>query len=1065
MPATPKSGGPIGPGAPARSVLMVLYFFPPVGGISTSRNIRNVEYLPRFGWSPVVVTPAEAGYPVKDPSLLDLVAPSVEVIRTGSIEAGHVREWVSWIGKFLRVPRPGRMRATRSEPIRDRGTTDSGSSAPREPDGLLFRIRRFVFFPDDQIGWLPFALRAALRRHRVAPVDVVYSTASPITSHLVAGLFKRRTGVPWVAEFRDPWLGTALAKPIPWLHRRIKAKVEHWIIRTADQVVFLAPSTARMYQERYPFATNFVVIPNGYDRSETSASSRPAEAVRRFRIVYTGLLFRPIELAVFLDGLAQLADRRPELVDQLEVVFYGAVDPTCQEVADRALTNERVSRIVEFRGYVPRREALQAVADADAALVLLGAGPGMGVYIPGKLFDYLGQSRQILAMIPKGDAWDVLDELNWGVAAEPDAVDVERAIERVMTLPPPAGPADPEGRYDRVVLAGRLSETLAEAAGPRTGPRHATVAERHDRTGGGANDRWTTGAAESRYGDNIAARVDPGRGGDPGRGRVGQHPVAGPLPDPVTDTAGAATRSALAHQALRVVVATDGPFRHWQARCVEDLAAVPGVTVVRWVCRPGRGSGANTRGESGALAQVSVPSVLRDIAPEDRTPPTSAVGSSPNPADILLDLTDRGLPESTTLASETWRFGYGKDLLRDPGWVALHDYVRGPGVTRVALISHPGRVIVRQGWLRTLSWWKGAPLESLLLDPVGWPAAAAFDRIHGQNGPAPTDKGVLAPSHRLPPAPRPLLTAAAVGRRAIGAADSLAGRDHWNVGFVQAPIHSFLDPAHAFDVHWLPARPEHYMADPFGMERDGVVHVFFEEYDQRAGVGSIGHVAIDRHGTISKSESVLNPGVHASYPYVVEQDGQIYMIPETAGAHELVLYAAHDFPYDWRPAATLLSGVPILDASVIERDGRWWMFATRSDRGGNQNLHIWHAPDLLGPWTPHVGNPVKTDARSSRPGGTPFVFGGQLYRPSQDDSLVYGGRLVVNRVDVLTPVGFAEVPAAVVEPPPGSPYPNGLHTLSSAGELTLIDGNRRQRTLKRFARNLAQRLPGRPPGR
>jgi glycosyltransferase involved in cell wall biosynthesis len=538
VPATANSASPAGPDVPTRTVLMVLYFFPPVGGISTSRNIRNVEYLPRYGWSPVVVTPAEAGYPVKDPSLLDLVAPTVEVIRTGSLEAGHVRAWVSWIGRFLRMPRPGRGRAARSEPIRDgNGAADSTSSA-REPDGLLFRIRRFVFFPDDQIGWLPFALRAALRRHRVAPVDVVYSTASPITSHLVAGLFKRRTGVPWVAEFRDPWLGTALAKPIPWLHRRIKAKLERWIIQTADQVVFLAPSTARMYQERYPFATNFVVIPNGYDRSETTVSSRPAEAGRRFRIVYTGLLFRPIELAVFFDGLDRLAARRPKLIEQLEVLFYGAVDPACQEVADRALANERLSRVVDFRGYVPRREALQAVADADAALVLLGAGPGMGVYIPGKLFDYLGQSRQILAMLPKGDAWDVLDELDWGVAAEPDAIDVERAIERVMTLPPPTGPVDPDGRYDRVGLAGRLAETLTEAAEPRspdhrvespgTGPRpaggarvarqRATVAKRHDRTGGGANDPWTTAAAEPRHGGDVDARVRPdadGRSGTP----------------------------------------------------------------------------------------------------------------------------------------------------------------------------------------------------------------------------------------------------------------------------------------------------------------------------------------------------------------------------------------------------------------------------------------------------------------------------------------------------------------------------------------------------------------------
>ncbi len=459
------------PDPSSRTVLMVLYFFPPVGGISTSRNIRNVQHLPRSGWTPVVVTPKEAAYHVKDPSLLELVAPSVEVIRTRSLEAGHVRAWVMAIGSAFRLRRPGRPRVPNAR-SRSRGeaSTAFDAASSREPDGLLFRIRRFVFFPDDQVGWLPFALRAALRRHGTAPVDVVYSTASPITSHLVAGLLKRRTGVPWVAEFRDPWLGTALSKPIPWLHRRIKTRVERWIIRSADQVVFLAPSTARMYQERYPFASNFVVIPNGYDRSETTSSARTREAGRHFRIVYTGLLFRPIELAIFLEGLDRLLTRRPELTDQLEVVFYGAVDRACQEVADRACANDRLRRVVEFQGYVPRRVALQAVADADVALVLLGAGPSMGVYIPGKLFDYVGQSQQILAMVPRGDAWDLLEELNWGVIAEPDPADVERAIERVMTLPRPTGPADPDGRYDRVVLARRLADTLdaAVVAGSRS---------------------------------------------------------------------------------------------------------------------------------------------------------------------------------------------------------------------------------------------------------------------------------------------------------------------------------------------------------------------------------------------------------------------------------------------------------------------------------------------------------------------------------------------------------------------------------------------------------------------
>lgn len=532
----------------------------------------------------------------------------------------------------------------------------------------------------------------------------------------------------------------------------------------------------------------------------------------------------------------------------------------------------------------------------------------------------------------------------------------------------------------------------------------------------------------------------------------------------MTEHAGAASSTTPTNGRLRTAIATDGDLRYWQARCVEELAAVPGVAVVRWIRLPGHRAGRRPRADSGALASVPVPDALRTVEPEARVSAATADASSPT-VDVLLDLTERGLPTPLPWAPEVWRFGYGRDLKRDPSWVALHDYVRGPGVTKAALVSQPSGSIVREGWLRTLSWWKGSSLESLLLDTVGWPAAAAFERMEAATGPHHAGAPPHRSNPRVPSPPRSLLTVAAIGRRALGATDSLAGRDHWNVGYIELPISTLLDPKRELEIRWLPVRPEHYAADPFGLERDGAVHVFFEDFDQRTGVGSICHVAIERDGRVSAPESVLNPGVHASYPYLVERDGHVFMLPETAAAGELVLYEARDFPYDWRPAATLLAGMPILDASVIEYAGRWWMFATRRDRGGNQNLLIWHAPDLFGPWTPHAGNPVKTDARSSRPGGTPFVSEGHLYRPSQDDSLVYGGRLVLNRVDVLTPGAFAERQVAVVEPPRESSYPDGLHTLSAAGPYTLLDGNLRQRTLKRFARSLAGRLAGRRSGR
>jgi hypothetical protein len=503
---------------------------------------------------------------------------------------------------------------------------------------------------------------------------------------------------------------------------------------------------------------------------------------------------------------------------------------------------------------------------------------------------------------------------------------------------------------------------------------------------------------------------------------------------------------------LRVAVCTDGPFVLWQRRCVEGLAGVPGVSLDLWVQIPPDRRPRPAGEASGARAAVPAPDALRALQPGGRSILTSPGSKPVNSVDVLLDLSSQGIALPVAWASEVWRYGYGQTLCRDPEPVTLVDYVRGPGVTWVALVSEPTGGVVREGWLRSASWRVGTPLESMLLDPAEWPALAARERttpglapraepLDGSPG---TTRWVSDPRgrhQRLAGLPRPLLEVGAAGRRMLELAEGVTRHCEWNVGIVQAPIDAMLAAGGEPAVTWLPPRAGHYAADPFGLERDGVLHVLFEDFSRRRRRGSISHVSITRDGMVSDPECVLDPGVHTSYPFLVEHDGAIFMLPETSAAGELVLFEAVDFPHRWRRAVTLLPGIPAVDASVIEHGGRWWMFAGIHGRGHNNNLCVWHAPDLTGPWTPHAANPVKTDARSARSGGTPFVSAGRLYRPSQDSSRRYGGRVVINRVDVLTPDAFAERPVRVVGPSQGSPYPHGLHTISTAGDRTLIDGN------------------------
>ena len=267
--------------------------------------------------------------------------------------------------------------------------------------------------------------------------------------------------------------------------------------------------------------------------------------------------------------------------------------------------------------------------------------------------------------------------------------------------------------------------------------------------------------------------------------------------------------------------------------------------------------------------------------------------------------------------------------------------------------------------------------------------------------------------------------------------------EHWHVGVVDAPIQAFLESGADLEVTWfpLPGRGR-YLADPFGLPRGRATDVLFEEFDFRSREGAIAWARVDSDGHVSDPQPALEFPFHASYPYLVEREGAVYCIPETADGREASLYRAVEFPNRWTKDATLLPNVAALDNTVVEHDGRLWMFNTDKDDGPFSKLRIWYAPDLRGPWKPHAANPVKTDIGSARPAGTPFLHDGELYRPAQDCSHGYGGSVVVNRVLRLTTTEYREERAAVIAPFRDGPHRHGIHTLASAGGRTLVDGKR-----------------------
>ena len=453
-------------------VLVIAYFFPPLGGVGVQRTLKYVKYLPQSGWQPIVVTPARPAYTVRDASLLGELPPDLQVERTASFEPARLPNAVA---AYL-----GRRRPPSSEASTDGIVGPAGAGLPARVLSTGMAVWKHVWgallFPDAAAGWVGAATRRGIAVHKSAAVDVIYSTSGPISCHLIAGKIAAGTGLPWVADFRDPWIGNAFAIPPRGLHAIQQRRMERKIVERADKVIFATQGLLEAYAARYPDAAGkMLVIPNGYDRADFAAvpgGSADADRAaargvaelpsRPFRLVYTGSFYGRRELEVFLEGLEILVGRRPEVKDRLEVEFVGWLSAHNRAIAAEYSSPARLGSMLRFSGFMTHAEAMRKAASADALLQIIADDPRKGEVQGGKLMEYLGYDRQILAIVPEGVARQVLQELRWGIVADPTPRGVAAGVERLLAAPVPTGRADPEGRYDRVNLAARLAACLDE---------------------------------------------------------------------------------------------------------------------------------------------------------------------------------------------------------------------------------------------------------------------------------------------------------------------------------------------------------------------------------------------------------------------------------------------------------------------------------------------------------------------------------------------------------------------------------------------------------------------------
>jgi glycosyltransferase involved in cell wall biosynthesis len=414
--------------ADRKRVLVVHYFFPPLGGAGVARVAKFVKYLPEYDWDVRVITCRSTWYGVLDDTFVADIPPSVRVMRARELPIGRLRR------RLL-------------NPLHRLGLT---------------KALHYVGWPDEHCGWVPAATVNGLRVMREWRPDVIFSSSYAYSAHFVALAISTATEIPWVADFRDEWANNPFATGRPRLISRLNAAGERAVTAKATKTVVVAD----WFRLKGGLTVRTVEIPNGVDEDDLlDVPPGRADDRNRFCLSYVGTMYGPQDCAPVLAALTRL-------------VKAGRVDPRLMEL--RVVGNvwvegldERSPVPVVRAGFVDHREALREMRDATALLFYVAASSRAPA---GKLYEYLVSGRPILCVARRDNlAYQLVDEWDAGVVAmpnDPDAIDA--AILKLYdswregTLHIPASVRERTlARFSRRELTGQLSRVLDDAVATR----------------------------------------------------------------------------------------------------------------------------------------------------------------------------------------------------------------------------------------------------------------------------------------------------------------------------------------------------------------------------------------------------------------------------------------------------------------------------------------------------------------------------------------------------------------------------------------------------------------------
>ena len=413
-----------------KRVLIISYYWPPTGGSGVQRWVKFAKYLPAEGWQPVIYTPENPEQLAVDASLEAEIPAEAEIIKT------HIIEPYELYKKFLH--RSGHSKeAVEVNPVNAQNKSLAQKAA--------MWVRGNFFRPDPRCLWIGPSVRFLKKYLKEHPVDLIVSTGPPQSMHLIGRRLARETGLPWIADFRDPWTKIFYFKHLSMTRatERWHKKMEKKVLDDATVVVAVSPLVQQEFQAMT--LTPVELVTNGFDecdydmggtqmdnedKEEQAAAKRRLAAggpVKDFVITHTGLFAADGNPTVLWEVLAEKCASDEEFRSRLKIRLVGKTDDAIiQSISDYGLTDNLTDL-----GYQPHSAAVEEQRKASLLILPLRKEPEYKAVLPGKLFEYLASWRPVLGIgQPDGAMSMILNQTKTGVVLNwNDKASVRRFID------------------------------------------------------------------------------------------------------------------------------------------------------------------------------------------------------------------------------------------------------------------------------------------------------------------------------------------------------------------------------------------------------------------------------------------------------------------------------------------------------------------------------------------------------------------------------------------------------------------------------------------------------------